>query len=216
ILVVCPKSLIGQWQEELDSKFGIKAQAAGGGEFHDLERRPFWITSYDTARTRIDAIRTRKFDLLILDEAHALRNLFGPPKAPQTAVAFERLMRDNSVRYAVMLTATPIQNRLWDIFSLLEILKAPQPNSLGRPDEFRARFIADAEARRLRNGVAEEFRARVADATIRTRRKDTRLIFPEREVRTERLKALPDEQNYIDRALRMILRFPPLVQITHA
>jgi superfamily II DNA or RNA helicase len=216
VLVVCPKSLMEQWQEELDSKFGIKAVSAVGAEFRELDRRPFWITSYDTARTRIDAIKNRKFDFLILDEAHALRNLFGTQKAPQRAVAFERLMRENAVRYCMMLTATPIQNRLWDIFSLLEIVKAPQPNPLGRPDEFRTQFIADAEARRLRNGVTEDFRARVADATIRTRRKDTRLLFPEREVRTERLKAMPDEQRFIDRALRMILRFPPLVQITHA
>jgi SNF2 family DNA or RNA helicase len=171
-----------QWQEELDSKFGIKAVSAVGAEFRELDRRPFWITSYDTARTRVDAIKNRKFDFLILDEAHGLRNLFGTQKAPQRAVAFERLMRENGVRYCMMLTATPIQNRLWDIFSRLEILKAPQPNPLGRPDEFRTQFIADAEARRLRSGVTEDFRARVATQQFERVVRDTRLLFPEREV----------------------------------
>ena len=216
ILVVSPKSLLEQWQEELDSKFRIKALTAVGSEFGGLERHPFWITSYHTARSRMDAIRGRKFDLLILDEAHALRNLYGTQAPPQVAKAFEQLMRDDSVRYCMMLTATPIQNRLWDMFSLLEVLKAPQPNPLGTPDAFRLRHIADPAARQLRRGTQEEFRGRVSEATIRTRRADTQLLFPEREVRTERLKPLPEEREYIDSALQVILQFPKLVQITHA
>lgn len=217
LLVVCPRTLIDQWQEELDSKFGIKAVAAVGGDFNSLERQQFWITSYHTARRKIDAIRARKFDLLILDEAHALRNLYGTQSPPQVAKAFEQMMRDDSVRYCLMLTATPIQNRLWDMFSLLEILKAPQPNPLGTPDMFRSRFIADhPTARRLRTGTEVDFRGRVADSTIRTRRADTKLLFPQREVRTERLNPLPEEREYIEAALAVILDFPKLVQITHA
>ncbi len=216
LLAVCPKSLLEQWQEELDSKFGIKAVAAVGTEFGSLDRHPFWITSYHTARSRINAIRARKFDLLILDESHALRNLYGTERPPQVAKAFEQLMRDDSVRYCLMLTATPIQNRLWDMFSLLEVLRAPQPNPLGAPDAFRSRFIADAAARQLRPGTQEEFRRRVAEATIRTRRGDTRLLFPEREVRTERLAPLPEERAFIESALEAIVEFPRLVQFTHA
>ena len=216
LLVVCPKSLTEQWQEELDSKFGIKAIAAVGTDFSDLDRHPFWITSYHTARARIDAIRARKFDLVILDEAHALRNLYGGQTPPQVAKAFEQLMRDNSVRYCMMLTATPIQNRLWDMFSLLEVLRAPQPNPLGTPDTFRSRYIADAAARKLRANTQEDFRRKIAEAAIRTRRADTKLLFPEREVRTERLRPLPEERQYIEAALDTILGFPKLVQITHA
>jgi SNF2 family DNA or RNA helicase len=216
LLVVCPKSLVEQWQEELDSKFGIKAVPAVGGDFSGLDRHQFWITSYHTARSRIDAVRARKFDLVILDEAHALRNLYGGQAPPQVAKAFEQLMREDSVRYCVMLTATPIQNRLWDMFSLLEILKAPQPNPLGTPDIFRSRYIADPAARRLRGGTQEEFRRNVAEATVRTRRADTKLLFPERDVRTEPLTPLPDERQYIEAALDAILQFPKLVQITHA
>jgi superfamily II DNA or RNA helicase len=216
LLVVCPKSLVEQWQEELDSKFSIKASVGIGENFSQLDRHAFWITSYHTARSRIDAIRARHFDLLILDEAHALRNLHGGRQPPQVAKAFEQLMRQDSVRYCMMLTATPIQNRLWDIFSLLEILRAPQPNPLGSADTFPTRYIADAGARVLRRGMQEEFRRKVAEVTVRTRRADTRLVFPEREVKTERLAPLPEEKEYIDAALDIILTFPKLVQITHA
>jgi superfamily II DNA or RNA helicase len=213
ILVVCPRSLVEQWCEELDSKFGIAAQT---GPFVDLERYPFWITTYDTAAKRTADIRARKFDLLILDEAHALRNLYGAQNAPKRAVAFEELMKQDAARFVLMLTATPIQNRLWDMFSLLEVLRAPQPNPLGMPDEFRRTFLADATARRFRLGMDEAFRRKVSDTTIRTRRADSGLLFPEREVKDQRLVPLPEEKDFIDRSLEAILPLPRLEQITHS
>jgi SNF2 family DNA or RNA helicase len=96
ILVVCPRSLVDQWREELDSKFGLDAQAAVGTAFARLDQGPYWIASYQTARSRMAATRARKFDLLILDESHALRNLFGTQKPPQVALEFEKLLRDDT------------------------------------------------------------------------------------------------------------------------
>jgi len=217
ILVVCPKSLVEQWREELETKFGINATVGIGTAFSSLDASPYWITSYHTARSRMTSIRSRKFDLLILDEAHALRNLYGTQKAPQVAKAFANLMRDDVVRYCIMLTATPIQNRLWDIFSLLEILKSPQPNPFGTPDRFRTRFIADPPAARtLVAGTRDDFRRHVSEATVRTRRRDANLLFPDREVKDQLLMPLQEESDFLDRALEVLLHFPPLVQITHA
>lgn len=216
ILVVCPRSLVDQWREELESKFSINAQAGVGTAFARLDQGPYWITSYNTARSRMAAIRARKFDLLILDESHALRNLFGTQQPPKVALEFEKLMRDDAVRYCLMLTATPIQNRLWDIFSLLEILKAPQPNPLGTPDQFRNRFIADQAARVLIPGTRDEFRRCLSQLTVRTRRRETNLLFPDREVKDQLLTPLPAEKEFFDRALEVLMQFPPLVQITHA
>jgi superfamily II DNA or RNA helicase len=216
ILVVSPKSLLEQWQEELDSKFGIRGTTASGAEFTSLDSQSVWITSYSTARSKIDLIRARKFDLLILDEAHTLRNLYGTNGAPQVALAFQKLMRDDAVRFCLMLTATPIQNRLWDIFSLLEILKAPQPNPLGTDTQFAQTFVAGTDARRITRGSEATFRKLVSEATVRTRRKDTNLLFPKREVRDQLLKPLKEEAEFIDEALQVILTFPPLVQMTYA
>gem|GEM_PF-2296514 len=216
ILVVCPKNIMQQWEEELQTKFNITARAAVGGDFSNLKSYPVWITTYQTARNKIAAIRDRQFDLLILDEAHALRNLYGTPNPPKTAQVFRDLMQEGKVRFCLMLTATPLQNRLWDIYSQFEVLKAPQPNPLGPPDEFARRFIADREARHLRPGMEQEFRRRISQALIRTRRQDTRLLFPDRDVKDSRLEPLPVEQAYIDRALDAILKFPRLVQYTYA
>lgn len=216
ILVVCPKSIMDQWAEEFRSKFGINAVAATGGEFCSLDRHPFWITSYQTALRNMAVIRRRQFDLLILDEAHAVRNLYGTPKPPKVAEAFYSLMNQDGVRYCVMLTATPIQNRLWDIFSQFEILTTPQPNPLGTPGEFNLRFIADKEARRLRPGTEQDFRRRVSMALVRRRRKDVELLFPDRQVRGSLLTPLPLEWDYIMKSLEVILEFPKLVQYTYA
>ena len=58
--------------------------------------------------------------MLILDEAHKLRNLYGANSVPQVAKRFHKALTDRLFRYVLMLTATPIQNRLWDIYSLVE------------------------------------------------------------------------------------------------
>ena len=84
MLVVCPKGLADQWKEELDTKFGIDAVIGFGPTFSELRGQPFWITSYATARNKMALIKARKFDLAILDEAHALKNLY-PDNPPQVA-----------------------------------------------------------------------------------------------------------------------------------
>ncbi|RIL01414.1 MAG: hypothetical protein DCC71_17790 [Proteobacteria bacterium] len=217
MLVVCPKPLLEQWREELRSKFGIEAEAASGGAFRDLDRHPNWITTYNTARARIDEIAKRRFDLLILDEAHALRNLHGSQQPPQVALAFEQLMRKESVRFAIALTATPIQNRLWDLYSQMEILRAPQPNPFGSPAQFKHRFIRDPQtARELKPGTEQAFRQLVSETTLRTRRGDTGLLFPSREVRDSSLTPHPEEAVFTDTALGTILKFDKLPQITYA
>lgn len=215
LLIVCPKGLASQWQEELKSKFRIEAQVAFGGEFDDLRSFPYWITSYETARSKMAKVIARGFDMLVCDEAHQLKNLY-PGPAPMRALKFQELMQREGARFVVMLTATPIQNRLWDIYSQLDILKAPLPNPLGQPDQFKARFIADPpDARRIVKGREQEFRQRVGDATIRTRRKDTKLLFPSRDVQDRLLKPLSEEQAFIERAQQAILALPKLVQVTY-
>lgn len=216
ILVVGPKPILYQWQEELLTKFGINANAAVGQQFSDLKKHPHWITTYATARSKMDLIKSRKFDLVILDEAHALRNLYSDPP-PQTALRFRELMLKEGARFVLMLTATPIQNRLWDIYSLLDICRTPQPNPLGSPQHFASTYVADHPvARQLRQGTRDDFRRRVAEATIRTRRSDTDLLFPTREIKDERLQPNADERAFLDEALETILELPVLAQITHA
>ncbi len=60
--------------------------------------------------------------MLILDEAHKLRNLYGVDSPPQVATRFKKALEERMFKYVLMLTATPIQNRLWDLYSLVDLL----------------------------------------------------------------------------------------------
>jgi SNF2 family DNA or RNA helicase len=132
ILVVAPKLLGPQWKEELESKLDIPTEIAIGKELITSGRDGVGaiITTYNTARLYLDALPEDRFQMLILDEAHKLRNLYGIEKTPQVAKRFRKALEDRRFRFVLMLTATPIQNRLWDLYSLVDLLsvaRSPQP-----------------------------------------------------------------------------------------
>ena len=124
ILVVCPKLLGPQWQEELRSKFNLPSEIATGRDLLDADPKETGavITTYNSARLHLDAIPQDRFQMLVLDEAHKLRNLYGVDNPPQVAKRFRKALEERRFRFVLMLTATPIQNRLWDLYSLVDLL----------------------------------------------------------------------------------------------
>lgn len=196
-LVVAPKLLLPQWQEELAVKFGIPAETASGAQLNLAMRRgmPVVVSTYQSVRTHLDDLRRSNFDLVILDEAHKLRNLHGTGQPPQFAVGVRKALADRVFKYVLMLTATPIQNRLWDLYSLIDLLTAAKghTNPLGSPESFRATYIGDARGVQIRSGRREEFRQHLSNYIVRTRRNDAKLVFPTRRVKTHRVTATPVE-----------------------
>lgn len=189
ILIVCPKILREQWKEELETKFGISAVIATGKELVSAEPPNGLgavITTYRSATLYLDLIKDSGFDMLILDEAHKLRNLHGTDTSPQVAQRFKDALKDRLFKYVLMLTATPIQNRLWDLYSLVDLLTVARghENPFGTPGMFARRFIGDkaSEARVLNPETQEEFRSIVYGYMSRIRRDDANLHFPQREV----------------------------------
>ncbi len=189
-LVVCPKILVPQWIEELDSKFGISGFGGGGSSMKGCENRaePVVATTYLSAIPLIQRMRPGVFDMLILDEAHAIRNLHGPSGPPKIAQVIYKALESRMFKYVLMLTATPIQNRLWDIYSLIDCLAVAKGhrNPFGTPDQFAYKYLADgkAKARVLNKQHQDEFRNTVSSYMFRTRRVDAALAFPDREVKT--------------------------------
>lgn len=147
ILIVCPKILGPQWKEELETKFGIESQIAIGKTLVDAEPDGVGavITTYNSARMYLERIPEDRFQMLILDEAHKLRNLYGTQTAPQVALKFRQALEDRRFRYVLMLTATPIQNRLWDLYSLVDLLTVARghPNPFGSQGLFARKFVED-------------------------------------------------------------------------
>src|ERR1017187_2170331 len=205
ILVVCPKLLMPQWKEELESKFGITGIEATGKELLEAKLPDGGgavITTYQSARMYLDALSQSGFEMLVLDEAHKLRNLYGTNQAPQVAQRFREALANRTFKYVLMLTATPIQNRLWDIYSLVDLLAVARghQNPFGSDGMFARTFIPDdrGQARQLVPHMGERFRSIVYTYMSRIRRADENLHFPERIVQLHRVDPVPEELELID------------------
>ena len=205
-LVLCPRILSDQWIEEMESKFGITGRVATGGSLEREMRSgaPLIVTTYESASPRLGKIATGMFDMLIMDEAHKVRNLYGTRNPPALASRLHSVLKNRQFKYVLMLTATPIHNRLWDIYSLVDCLAVAKGhvNPLGDEDAFRDKYIADnsSGARNLNKKHAEEFRQILRQYVVRTRREDVQLLFPKRVVRLWRMD--PSE---VDRRLQKIV-----------
>ncbi len=112
---------------------------------------PVVVTTYHSIRNYLQDLRHANLDMIILDEAHKLRNLHGTAKAPEFAKGIRQVLADRVFRYVVMLTETPIQNRLGDFYSLIDLLTVAKghSNPLGTPELFRANYIEDVRAVRI-------------------------------------------------------------------
>jgi SNF2 family DNA or RNA helicase len=174
-LILVPVGLVEQWQEELDRKFGLPSVLARGG-FRDAAgsaEQPLVIASLAAARRAPlrDAVTEPAWDLVIVDEAHRVKN-------PQSASA--RLVRALRTRYLLLLTATPVENRLDDLFQLVNLVR---PGHLGTPKDFRGRYgPAITSAEPARNLAA--LQARMREVMVRHRRSELASMLPRRVAET--------------------------------
>jgi superfamily II DNA or RNA helicase len=220
LLIVCPKLLGPQWRDELQTKFDISAEIAIGRKLIDAEPEDVGavITTYASARLHLDKLPKDRFQMLVLDEAHKLRNLYGVDPPPQVATRFKKALEERRFRYVLMLTATPIQNRLWDLYSLVDLLTVARghQNPFGSEGMFARKFIADSrdKARRLKPEAHEEFRSIVYGYMSRVRRGDAKLYFPERVVQLHRVDPTVEELELIRVIAKPIQKLNRLAQIS--
>ncbi len=156
VLVVAPASLVGQWQAELETKFLEKfATPEKPREWRKTQRA---IVSYHRAMNKKHAaeIMKRHWDLVIVDEAHKIKN--------HRARSYE-MVRDIDKNYLLLLTATPLQNNLRELYNLITLLR---PGQLGTWREFTQRFMERGDRRRPKD--PEALRELSASVMIRTRR----------------------------------------------
>ena len=156
--------------------------------------------------------------MLVLDEAHKLRNLYGVEKPPQVAKRFRKALEERRFRFVLMLTATPIQNRLWDLYSLVDLLTVARghQNPFGSEGMFARKFIADnrEQARQLKPEAREEFRSIVYGYMSRVRRGDAKLYFPDRVVQMHKVDPTAAELELIGAIAKPIQKLNRLAQIS--
>ncbi len=175
-LVLVPASLVGQWREELETKFGLVCATTHDALVRDDPER-FWdeklvIASLALARRSEHAQRllARGFDLVIVDEAHHLRD-----RASLSYKLVDRLKK----RFLLLLSATPVQNDLTELYNVLTLLK---PGIFKTLKEFRAAYMVAGKARQPAN--PERLRELMRDAMIRNTRAVVALKLPRRHATT--------------------------------
>lgn len=171
VLVLTPASLTEQWREELTFKFGEKFRVVDSlDQWQEVAEAESgrWIVSLDRAKLErhSERILGREYDLLIVDEAHKLKN--------RSTLAW-KFVNQIRKRYVLMLTATPIQNDLLELYSLITILS---PGQLGTVRSFRRYFLQNADKRQPKNEGS--LRRLLGDVMIRNRRSSVDVSFPKR------------------------------------
>ena len=183
-LVLTVPSLVDQWEEELADKFNLAAATTNHVGARSNPQK-FWsenagiVASLHTLKqaAQLEVARQIKWDILIVDEAHYLRN-----REAQAWQAVNALPR----QFLLLLTATPVQNSIEELYNLVTLL---QPGQLPSPQEFRARFLDPKRPRQPRE--PEDLRRLLGQVMVRNTRANAGLKLPPR--RAETVLFEPDE-----------------------
>ena len=169
ILIIVPANLRKQWYQELQDKFGLQSLILEAKNYNNIRKQesqnPFLapsgpiICSYQFAKSKAEEIKGIAWDLVVLDEAHRLRNVYKPSNV------IARTLKEAlaGVHSKVLLTATPLQNSLLELYGLVSII---DDRVFGDLDSFRAQFSSQSKELAF-NGL----RARLAPVCKRTLRR---------------------------------------------
>jgi superfamily II DNA or RNA helicase len=223
LLVICPANLRKQWSQELLDKFFLPSviletktfnETIRAGNLNPFQQSKIIICSFQFARSKEPYLRTTSWNLVVIDEAHRLRNVY----KPGNKVA-------NSIKSAVsgfqkvLLTATPLQNSLLELYGLVSIV---DEFTFGDLRSFRAQFTRlsgkadfDALKQRLRPICQRTLRRQVlAYVSYTNRHAMVQEFYPtaaeqqlyelvSEYLKTEKLYALPASQRQL---MTLILR----------
>jgi SNF2 family DNA or RNA helicase len=173
LLVLTPASLVSQWQLELKTKFGIDTVTSDDKQLQ-LNPDEFWrtnnrlIASLNTAKSakHFNLVTTRNWDLVIVDEAHHLKN---------RSTLNWKLVNALNKRFILMLTATPVQNSLVELFNLLTLLK---PGLLKTEAAFKKEYVSSKNGRVPKN--PEKLRQLMREVMVRNTRSLVDVQLPKR------------------------------------
>lgn len=186
-LILTPPALASQWCEELSTKFNLNPTAT---DPVDIRQDPehFWqshdliVASLALARNRTHRplLARMKFDMVIVDEAHHVKN---------DKTAGWELVNELKSRFLLLLSATPVENNLMDLFSLVTLLK---PGQLGTRASFRREFVLRGDPTQPRN--RERLRELIGEVMIRNTRALADIRLPPRHAATVLVEGEPAER----------------------
>lgn len=165
ILIICPASLRKQWAQELQDKFNLPSIILDArtfklqqkqGVFNPLNNKQIVIMSYHYAAKMEESLVAEMWDLVVIDEAHKLRNAHR--ESNKIGQALKRALNG---RKKILLTATPLQNSLMELYGMSTLI---DEHIFGDDKAFRKQFM---------QGVSdqEELKGRLTPFVKRTLRK---------------------------------------------
>jgi ERCC4-related helicase len=168
VLIIVPANLRKQWHQELQDKFSLQGLILEAKSYNSIRKQrqlnPFLddsgpiICSYQFAKAKAKDIKEIEWDLVVLDEAHRLRNVY------KTSNVIAKTLKEAMahVHSKVLLTATPLQNSLVELYGLVSII---DDRVFGDLDSFRAQFTSNGRDQAF--GALRERLAAVCKRTLR-------------------------------------------------
>ncbi|MBI1830950.1 MAG: DEAD/DEAH box helicase family protein [Planctomycetes bacterium] len=197
VLVLTPPSLIEQWQGEMRRKFALEIvnqddpafRQKGADAWTQFDRV---IVSLHTAKREPhrSAILARQWDLVIVDEAHHLRN---------RNTQMWKFASELRKQFILLLTATPVQNNLDELFNLVTLL---EPGLLSTAKQFQRRFVDRKDKLTPKN--VSELHTLLSEVMVRNRRSTVGLQFTRRWARTDRVVLTATERALYDDVTRFV------------
>jgi SNF2 family DNA or RNA helicase len=164
VLILVPSALVGQWTEELREKFQIAARSTDTPAFRGRGNVLPWhepgvlVASLHMAKLErhAAAVAGVAWDLVVVDEAHHVKN---------RSTAGWRLVNQLKSRFLLLLTATPVETDLEELYNLITLL---QPGQLSTPADFKKRFVSAGDPLSPKN--REGLRALLSEVMVRNTR----------------------------------------------
>jgi adenine-specific DNA-methyltransferase len=174
ILVITPSNLRKQWYQELTEKFFLPCRlleaksynaAIRQGQFRPFESSEIVICSYQFAKSKAADVHAQPWDLVVIDEAHRLRNVYKPQNVIANTLKMALAGKDK-----LLLTATPLQNSLLELFGLVSFI---DEHTFGDLKSFREQF-----ANVNQEQVFQTLKARLKPICHRTLRRQVTSYIP--------------------------------------
>lgn len=198
VLILTPPSLVEQWENEMRRKFNQDFVRADDPQFKKMGKEawghfPKVIASISMAKRQAhrEVISQEYYDLVIIDEAHHVKN--------RNTQAWKFVNAINK-KYIFLLTATPVQNHLEELYNLITLLK---PGQLKTYNYFKKQFIESKDGIEAKN--IDQLKGLLSDVMIRNKRSNVDVTFTKRKAYTKTIE-LSDRESRLYHEISSFIR----------
>jgi len=190
-LILTPTPLVSQWQGELKTKFGLDIPSTDDPDYRmkglSFWKEPFVLASINLAKSKnnFSVVTEREYDMVIVDEAHHLKN--------RNTLNW-KLVNALKKRFLLLLTATPVENNLMELYNLVTLLK---PGQLKTALEFRKEFMTRGDPTDPQN--RSKLKELLGQVMIRNTRALAKIDIPPRFAQTIKLDPDKNEKELYER-----------------